>query len=189
MEILEAKKLLTKGAKVLSNNKLISTFCGSISMRFENSSFFVNKQDIFFTLPNDDDFILLEGKKDYRWREACEHAPIYQNIFKSITTAKVACICMPTFLSAYGLEHASFEPKDILGSEFGNIFIYDTKDPDDWLERAPSEIVRHFISTGSCVMLLKGAGVCAYERTFGELARKLIILENSAKLLTIARKF
>lgn len=188
MEILEAKKLLTKGAKILSNNKLISTFCGSISMKFENSSFFVNKQDIFFTLPNNDDFILLEGKKDYRWKEACEHALIYQNIFKSITGARVACVCMPTFLSAYGLEHASFEPKDILGQEFGNIFIYDTKDADDWLERAPSEIVRHFSSTGSNIILLKGAGVCAYERTFRELARKLIILENSAKLLTIAKK-
>lgn len=189
MEILEAKKLIVKGTKILSGNSLISTFCGSVAMRFDNSSFFVNKQNIFFTKPNDDDFILLEGKKDYRWKEACLHAPIYQNLFKNIPGAKVACLCMPAFLSAYGLEYASFEPKDILGHEFGNIFIYDTKDPDDWLERAPSEITRYFITSSSNIMLLKGVGVCAYERTFEELARKLIILENSAKLLTIARKF
>lgn len=189
MEISQAKTMLCKNAAFLGASGVVDTFSASLSMRFEESSFIINKQDMLFAVPNSDDFMLLQGKKDYRWKEASEHALIHQNIFKSVVWAKFACVCMPPFITAYGLEHASFEPKDIMGASFGNIFIYDTKQSDDWLERAPSEIIRHFSATNSNTMLLKGAGVCIYERSFTQLARKLITLENSAKFLAISKRF
>lgn len=190
MELIQAKQSLIKLGSALSKEEIIKSFIGSVSMRFEHASFVINKNNIIFSAPKEDDFLLLDGKKDYRWKEASVDALVHQNIYKNIPTARYICACVPPYVSAYALEHSSFEPRDLWGEElFGNIFIYETKQNDDWSERAPSEILRYFTQTNSNVMIMKGCGICVYERTMDALLKTIFALENSAKLMSIAKSF
>lgn len=190
MEINEVKSALKTLSITLFEHELISSFSASMSMRFDNDSFMINKHDIFFNTPTDNDFMLLRGKKDYIWKDATKDALIHQNIYKNISIAKFACYCAPPYISAYALEHSSFEPKDTLGKdELGSLFVYDTKQSDNWSERAPSEIVRYFLQNNTNIVILRGGGVCVYERSMRAVVRTLSMLENSAKLIAISKNY
>lgn len=190
MDTQTAKSMLLRASKELNNAGILSSFLGSISMRHEHANFFTNKADALFSQLSCDDFMLLGGKKDYRWKDACKDALIHQNIYKNITIAKFVCLCVPSYITSYSIEFSSFEPRDIVGKELfiNNLFIYDTKQSEDWLERAPSEIVRYFLQNNTNVVILKGAGICAYDRTLSGLLRTIFTLENSAKLLFFSQK-
>ena len=68
----------------------------------------------------------------------------------------------------------------------GEVIIYDPKNIDDWLERAPYEIPQFFQKHDTHLLLIKGFGLISYDRDIKEMAKKISILENSCRLLALS---
>lgn len=187
MEINEAKSALSVLGRRLFSLGLVN-YGSSLSMRFDSDNFIVSKQNSLFE--SKDDYALLLGKKDYRWKEASKNALLHQNIYKNIISARFACYCSPAFICAYALGHTAFEPLDLNGAELvGSAFIYDTKQLDGWSERAPSEIVRYFIQNNTNFVVLKSGELCVYAKSASELLAVISTIEHSAKLLALKNSF
>jgi len=93
---------------------------------------------------------------------------------------------MPPYATAYSLNHDVIIPKDYYGATIlKNIFVYDPKGFDDWEERALDEISDFFQNNNSHLLLIKGFGLISYDRDLTEMVKKVAILENSCRLLTI----
>ena len=168
----------------------IGIFHGSLSAKIEQNKFFINKKDTIFDDVNDDAFLKLYSKKDYRWTEASLDADIHLHIYQNINEAKYICYAMPPFLTAYSLVHDSIVPKDYFGyMKFGSIEVYDPKQFEDWYERADIEIYRYMKEKKTSIMIIKGYGIYAYDRDMLQLAKTIALLENSCKLLYYSHEF
>ena len=187
MDINEAKSALSVLGRRLFSLGLIN-YGSSLSMRFDSDNFIVSKQDALFE--SEEDFLLLLGKKDYRWKEASKHALLHQNIYKNIISSRFVCYCSPAFICAYALGHTAFEPQDLTGAELvGSVFIYDIKQLEDWQDRAPSEIVRYFVQNNTNFVLLKSGELCVYAKSASEPLAHISTIEHSAKLLALKNIF
>ncbi len=160
---------------------------GSISARLDASSFLINNKEAIFDEITEESLIRLEGTKlDYRWNIASADAAIHDEIYTQIPHAKYISYTMPPHITAYTLTHDIFIPEDYFGDKFfGEISIYDPKLFSDWYDRAPHEIAAYFKGNPSHLMLIRGYGVYAYDRDLREMAKKIAILENSARLLML----
>jgi L-fuculose-phosphate aldolase len=69
----------------------------------------------------------------------------------------------------------------------GKTNIYDLKQFDDWYERAAVEICRYFQEKKTNIMVIKGYGVYAYDRDIHALAKNVALIENSCRLLVLAK--
>lgn len=187
MDINEAKSTLSVLGRRLFTLGLIN-YGSSLSMRFDSDNFIISKQDALFE--SEEDFVLLLGKKDYRWKEASKNALLHQNIYKNIMSARFVCYCSPAFICAYALGHTAFEPQDLTGADLvGSAFIYDIKQAEGWSERAPSEIVRYFTQNNVNFIILKSGELCVYAKYAPELLASISAIEHSAKLLAIKNIF
>lgn len=163
-------------------------FHGSISARVEQNKFIINKKSAIFDNMQNDDFVELYSKKDYRWNDASIDAEIHLGIYKNISEAKYICYTMPHFTVAYSINHNTIIPKDYFGlMELGKINIYDPKQFDDWYERADTEIYRYLEEKNTNLIVIKGYGAFAYERDMQKLAKNIALLENSCKILLLAK--
>lgn len=164
-------------------------FHGSLSARVEHNQFVINKKETIFDDVQEDDFIELYSKKDYRWKEASLDAQIHRNIYKNINEAKYICYTMPPFATAYSLVFDSITPQDFFGyTQFGSITIYNPQKFEDWYERADSEIYRQLRESQSNIIVIKGYGVYAYDRDIHQMAKNVALLENSCRLLYYANQ-
>lgn len=164
-------------------------FHGSLSARVEHNQFVINKKETIFDDVQEDDFIELYSKKDYRWKEASLDAQIHRNIYKNINEAKYICYTMPPFATAFSLVFDSITPQDFFGStQFGSITIYNPQKFEDWYERADSEIYRQLRESRSNIIVIKGYGVYAYDRDIHQMAKNVALLENSCRLLYYANQ-
>jgi len=162
---------------------------GSLSAKTESSRFLINTRDAVFDTLDEHSLIELYFKKDYRWNQASIDANIHHNIYTQISEAKFISFSMPPLTSAYALKHNVIIPKDYFGyKELGTIEIFDPKQFDDWYERAQSEIPYYFQTNKTNMMVIRGFGVYAYSRDIHDMAKKLAILEKSAKLLMLDQK-
>ena len=165
-------------------------FHGSISARTQHDSFLINKRTTIFDNLKEEDLIMLNSKRDYRWNDASIDADIHLNIYKNINEAKYICYAMPPYLTAYTLGHSFIRPRDYFGYiKHHEIPIYDPKQFDDWYERADTEIYRYMLENKTNIMVIKGYGVYVHSRTSYQLAKDVAILENTCKLLSIARLY
>jgi len=168
----------------------IGIFHGSISAKAENDKFIINKKDAIFDDLKKTDFIELYPKKDYRWNEASLDADIHLNIYKNFNEAKYICYAMPPFITAYSLVNDNIIPQDYFGAKvFDRLEIYNPKLFDDWYERAESEIYRQMKGQNTNLLIIKGYGIYIYDRDIHQIAKKIALLENSAKLLYYANGF
>jgi len=160
---------------------------GSISARMDVGAFLINTREAMFDAMTPDALIALEsGHVDYRWSQASLDAPIHEEIYQKIPQAKYIVYTMPPYVTAYTLSHARFVPQDYFGDKLlGEMEIVDPKRFSDWYDRAPYEIAAYFQNHASHLMLIRGYGVYAYDRDVIEMAKKIAILENSARLLTL----
>jgi len=93
---------------------------------------------------------------------------------------------MPPYATAYSLSHAKLCPRDYFGDlVIGEVMIYDPGSFHDWYDRAPYEITQFFKHSQCQLMLIKGYGLFAYDRDIIEMAKKIALLENSARLLML----
>ena len=165
-------------------------FHGSISARTQHDSFLINKRTTIFDNLKEEDLIMLNSKRDYRWNDASIDADIHLNIYKNINEAKYICYAMPPYLTAYTLGHSFIRPRDYFGYiKHHEIPIYDPKQFDDWYERADTEIYRYMLENKTNIMVIKGYGVYVHSRTSYQLAKDVAILENTCKLLSVARLY
>ena len=162
---------------------------GSISAKIEEDRFLINKNDAIFDEVDEDDFIELYSRRDYRWKQASIDAEIHANIYKYVSSAKYITYTMPPYTTAYSMDIRTIYPKDYFGYKtFKELPIYDPKNFDTWYERASNEIYHYFKQHETNMMVIKGYGVYTYHRDLHELVKYLAILENSCKLLHFSQE-
>jgi L-fuculose-phosphate aldolase len=163
-------------------------FHGSISARIELERFIINKREAIFDNLDEEDFILLNHNRDYRWKEASLDSEIHSSIYQNIPDAKFIAYAMPPFATAYSLDNDYLAPRDYFGKKmYPNVKIYDPKKFDDWYERADVEIPRAMSKSDSEILLIKGYGIYAHAREINDLAKKIAIIENSCRILMYSK--
>jgi len=164
-------------------------FHGSISARDSVNSFIINKKETILDQVSDNCFLRLScsKQKDYRWKEASIDAHIHEQMYNALPNAKYISYTMPPFVTAYSLNHNIVIPKDYYGYQlFDEVHVYDPKNFTDWKSRAPSEITSFFKKSNDKILLIKGFGLVSYNRDLTQMVKKVAILENSCKLLTLS---
>lgn len=170
------------------NKNYFGVFHGSISAKVEINSFVINKKEAILGEINEDGFIQLTCniRKDYRWKDASGHSDIHEQIYSAMPNAKYITYTMPPYATAYSFDHNVLIPKDFYGYKLlGEMEIYDPKNFNDWEERASHEISDYFQHNNKHLLLIKGFGLIAYDRDLTEMVKKVAILENSCRLLTL----
>ncbi len=169
------------------NKNFFGVYHGSISARVIKNTFLINKKSIILDEVNREALIELDClQKDYRWNSASSDSEIHEHIYRLISSAKYISYTMPPYATAYSLKHSKVSPQDYFGKKLlGEVLIYDPKNLNDWLDRAPYEIPKAFEEYNTNLLLIKGFGVIAYDRDIVEMAKKISILENSCRLLVL----
>ncbi len=180
-------KNLSKVSLSMFRKNFFGVFHGSISAKIEYNRFVINKRDAIFDELDENSLIKLYHKKDYRWNDASIDAPIHSSIYQAISDAKYIAYGMPPYTTAYSLRFDKIVPQDYFGKHLiGKIDIFNPKDLDTWYERADVEISRHLKETPHHMMVIRGYGVYVYDRDLYQMAKKLAIIENSARLLYLS---
>lgn len=172
----------------LFTKNFFSVYHGSISARVNGSEFIINSKDAILDEVTPDSLVHLDfQKRDYRWNRSTPDVHIHEHIYKEIPSAKYVCYTMPPYATAYSLKHTRVSPADYFGQKvLGEVIIYDPKNIDDWLERAPYEIPQFFQKHDTHLLLIKGFGLISYDRDITEMVKKISILENSCRLLALS---
>lgn len=172
----------------LFNKDFFSVYHGSISARISQNGFIINSKDTMLDEIIESSMVKLDClKRDYRWNIASSDVHIHEYLYKTLPNAKYILYTMPPYATAYSLKHSKVSPLDFYGKQvIGNLIIYDPKNMEDWLERAPFEIPKFFNKNESQLILIKGFGVISYDRDIREMAKKISILENSCRLLYLS---
>ena len=163
-------------------------FHGSISAKVAVNSFVINRKETFLDEIDEEQFIQLtcDVRKDYRWKDASVDVNIHKAIYANLPQAKYISYTMPPYATAFTFDHSLVVPEDYYGQTIlKEIPVYDPKNFDDWEARAPQEISDFFQNTNSHLLLIKGFGLISYDRDLNEMVKKVAILENSCRLLTI----
>jgi len=180
------KELKAASLSMFSKN-FVGIFHGSLSAKVEEGKFIINGRDAVFDHLEDEDFIELYTKKDYRWTNASIDADIHLNIYQNISEAKYISYTMAPFVTAYAMKHDVIIPKDYFGDQIiGEQHVYDPGSFDTWYSRAKDEIYRYFEESDSDMMIIRGYGLFSYSRDLNTLIKKIAILENSCKILNRA---
>jgi len=172
----------------LFNKNFFSVFHGSISARVNQHEFIINSKETILDEISESSLVKLDcSKRDYRWNLANTDVHIHEHIYENIHSAKYVSYTMPPYATAYSLKHGKVSPADFYGKQIlGEVIVYDPKNIDDWLERAPYEIPQFFEKHDTHLLLIKGFGLIAYDRDITEMAKKISILENSCRLLALS---
>lgn len=172
----------------LFHKNFFSVYHGSISARVSTSSFIINSKETILDEITEDSLVKLDcQKRDYRWNLATADVHIHEHIYESIPNAKYISYTMPPYATAFSLKHGKVLPSDFYGKTvLGEVIVYDPKNIDDWLDRAPYEIARFFQKHDTHLLLIKGFGLISYDRDIIDMAKKISILENSCRLLALS---
>ena len=170
------------------NKNYFGVFHGSISAKVTLNSFIINKKESILDEVSEDDFIELtcNKDKDYRWKDASSDVDIHKAIYNELLNAKYISYTMPPYATAYSLNHDIVVAKDYYGATLlDTVHIYDPKNFKDWENRAADEISNYLKNNSNHLLLIKGFGLISYDRDLTEMVKKVAILENSCRLLTI----
>lgn len=181
-------KELKKISHSMFSKNYFGVFHGSISAKVDVNSFVINRKETFLDEVNEEQFIRLtcDIRKDYRWKDASVDVNIHKAIYIKLPHAKYISYTMPPYATAFTFDHSLVVPEDYYGQTIlKEIPVYDPKNFDDWEARAPQEISDFFQNTNSHLLLIKGFGLISYDRDLNEMVKKVAILENSCRLLTI----
>jgi len=163
-------------------------FHGSISAKVAINAFMINKKETILDKVSESQFIRLtcDQKRDYRWKDASVDVNIHQAIYASLPNAKYISYTMPPYTTAYSLNHSLVVPQDYYGQTIlREVPVYDPKNFEDWEARAPYEISDFFKNHKTHLLLIQGFGLISYDRDITEMVKKVAILENSCRLLTL----
>jgi len=164
---------------------------GAISSKVDHNSFIINTADAIFDEMCEKSFCeIFVNKRDYRWKIASLEASIHAAIYDNIHEAKYIAFGMPIYTTAYTFDHDEIVLDDYFGkTTFGKIPIFDPGDYKTWYKRNTNEITDYLKNSNDHIMVIKGIGTYVYDRDINELVKKVAILENSCRLLSIKSSF
>lgn len=184
-------KLLSNLSLTMFRKNFFGIYHGAISAKVDHNSFAINKASAIFDEMDENSFCELSVNKiDYRWNTASLESHIHATIYNNIHEAKYIAFGVPTYTTAYTFEHDSIVFNDYFGkTTFGEIPIYEPGDFDTWYDRNSLEITKYLKESNNHVMVIRGVGVYVYDRDINELIKKVAILENSCRLLSLKSSF
>lgn len=184
-------KLLKNLSLTMFRKNFFGIYHGAISAKLDQENFLINTSDAIFDEMNDKSFCELNlNKPDYRWNIASIESHIHASIYSNIHEAKYIAFGMPIYTTAYTFEHDNIIFDDFFGkTEFGEIPIYNPGDFNTWYDRNALEITKYLKESDHNLMVIKGIGTYAYDRDINDLVKKIAILENSCRLLSIKTSF
>lgn len=184
-------KLLSDLSLTMFRKNFFGIYHGAISAKKDHNSFIINRADaIFDEMCNKSFCELTMNKKDYRWNIASIESDIHSTIYNNIHEAKYIAFGVPIYTTAYTFDHDEIVLDDYFGkTTFGKISVYDPGDFNTWYDRSALEITKYLRENNEHVMVIKGIGTYVYDRDINNLVRRIAILENSCRLLSIKSSF
>ncbi|WP_418180492.1 class II aldolase and adducin N-terminal domain-containing protein [Aliarcobacter lanthieri] len=184
-------KLLSELSLSMFTKNFFGIYQGAISAKLDFEHFMINTRDAVFDRIDEQSFSTLNmNNQDYRWNIASVDAHIHSSIYTNIHEAKYIAFGMPIYTTAYTLVHEKIVFEDYLGkTKFGEIPIYDPGNFSTWSKRSSLEITKHIKNTEHNLLIIKGIGTYIYDRDIHQLVKKIAILENSCRLLSIKSTF
>lgn len=184
-------KLLSDLSLTMFRKNFFGIYHGAISAKVDHNSFIINTSDAIFDEMGEKSFCHLSTtQQDYRWNIASIESHIHATIYNNIHEAKYIAFGVPIYTTAYTLEHDKIILDDYFGKiTFGEIPVYDPGDFSTWYDRNSLEITKYLKESDNRVMVIKGVGAYVYDRDINELVKKVAILENSCRLLSIKSSF
>lgn len=182
---------LSKLSLTLFRKNFFGIYHGSISTKLDYKTFMINTSNAIFDEMSEKSFCVLNMvNRDYRWKIASIEAHIHATIYNNIHEAKYIAFGVPIYTTAYTFDHDEFEFNDYFGkTTFGKVKVYDPGEFDTWYERNAKEITDYLKSINNHVMVIRGIGMYVYDRDINELVKKVAIIENSCRLLSIKSSF
>lgn len=180
-------KLLSELSLSMFTKNFFGIYQGAISAKLGSEHFMINTRDAVFDNLEMKDFCTLNmNKQDYRWNIASLDSHVHSTIYTNIHEAKFIAFGMPIYTTAYTLIHDKIIFEDFLGKTiFNELNIYNPGDFNTWRKRDALEITREIKDTPHNILIIKGVGLYIYDRDIHELVKKIAILENSCRLLSI----
>lgn len=184
-------KLLSDLSLTMFRKNFFGIYHGAISAKIDHNSFVINKHDAIFDEMCEKSYCELNmNKKDYRWNVASIDSHIHQTIYNNIHEAKYIAFGVPIYTTAYTFDHDEIEFNDFFGkTTFGKLKIYDPGDFETWYDRNALEITKYLKETNEHIVVIKGIGTYVYDRDINNLVKRVAILENSCRLLSIKSSF
>ena len=184
-------KILADLSLTMFSKNFFGIYHGAISTKQDEHSFMINTRDAIFDRMDEKSFCSLNiNKQDYRWNIASMESDIHATIYANIHEAKYIAFGMPIYTTAYTLNHNKIVLEDFFGkTTFGEISIYNPGDFSTWYKRNALEITKYLKESENKIMIIKGIGTYVYDRDIHELVKKIAILENSCRLLSIKSSF
>ena len=184
-------KILADLSLTMFSKNFFGIYHGAISTKQDEHSFMINTRDAIFDRMDEKSFCSLNiNKQDYRWNIASMESDIHETIYANIHEAKYIAFGMPIYTTAYTLNHNKIVLEDFFGkTTFGEITIYNPGDFSTWYKRNALEITKYLKESENNIMIIKGIGTYVYDRDIHELVKKIAILENSCRLLSIKSSF
>lgn len=183
--------LLSDLSLTMFRKNFFGIYHGAISAKQDHTSFIINAADAIFDEMNESSFCLLNmNKQDYRWKIASIEAHIHSTIYNNIHEAKYIAFGVPIYTTAYTFDHDEIILDDYFGkTTFDRVPIYDPGNFDTWYDRNALEITKYLKESHSHAMVIKGVGTYVYDRDINNLVKRVAILENSCRLLSIKSSF
>ena len=184
-------KILADLSLTMFSKNFFGIYHGAISTKQDEHSFMINTRDAIFDRMDEKSFCSLNiNKQDYRWNIASMESDIHATIYANIHEAKYIAFGMPIYTTAYTLNHNKIVLEDFFGkTTFGEITIYNPGDFSTWYKRNALEITKYLKESENNIVIIKGIGTYVYDRDIHELVKKIAILENSCRLLSIKSSF
>lgn len=184
-------KLLSDLSLTMFRKNFFGIYHGAISAKKDHNSFIINRSDAIFDEMTSNSFCeLTMNKKDYRWNIASIESDIHSTIYNNIHEAKYIAFGVPIYTTAYTFDHDEIILDDYFGkTTFGKIKVFDPGDFDTWYDRSALEITKYLRESNEHVMVIKGIGTYVYDRDINNLVKRIAILENSCRLLSIKSSF
>jgi len=183
--------LLSDICSTMFRKNFFGIYHGAISAKTDQNSFLINKSESMFDQMDENSYCnLTVNQFDYRWNTASMDAHIHANIYNNIHEAKYIAFGVPLYTTAYSLNHDKIVFEDFFGkTAFNEIPIYNPGNFDTWYDRNALEITKYLKESNNHIMVIKGVGTYVYDRDINELLKKIAILENSCRLLSLKSSF
>lgn len=188
----DSVKLLSNLSLTMFRKNFFGIYHGAISAKLDQHNFMINTSNAIFDEMDEKSFCLLNiNKRDYRWNIASIESDIHATIYANIHEAKYIAFGMPIYTTAYTFNHDKIVFEDFFGkTTFGEVVIYDPGDFSTWYKRNALEITKYLKeSINNNIMVIRGVGTYVYDRDIYELLKKIAILENSCRLLSLKTTF
>ena len=184
-------KHLSDISLTLFRKNFFGIYHGSISQKVEHNNFVINTKDAIFDEIQESTLCELNtASHDYSWNIASMEAEVHKAIYTKSHEAKYIACGMPPYTCAYALLHSTINFADYFGKmTFDSLVIHDPGDFKSWHERSVLEIPKLLELSKNSILIIRGVGVYVCDRDMNNLIKKVAILENSCRLLTLKSQF